>query len=917
MNDSFESSEFTPIEGSAPLLDSTFSKNSSNEHKFSTVINPIERLKELFPSQETMRKRVWTPKKLPSLKTMSILESFDSYISNSIDNKSTSNKNLNSNVTINGESRILNKESNDKEINVESHQNLSNQFVNIYISSGIISISQEKLQDGILELFPNQQLLIYLFKNTKSQYKPFQKIFGNTLASNALQNLRQELHQFKYYQKQLFHIENIISNIILNSEQLQTIAHEMIEETKEFDDHYKQLTERIQHLEYFTYEVKDRLTYFDNMEHFHQMLRDSWNLQLWKQNLKKNYFSEQLQKLDDRIKFLETHSEYKHADLYCKKLKQIKFKALSILRDIIVLGFKEITQNINSEILKQSSSKEFIDNTNNDTTSSIPDSKNSSLDSLKDTNATSTNLVIKQNSFSKILDSNFEIDIFGQQFSLLYIEFQSQSEYLRRPIELIENRCEFGTPTTSSDDTSSISSLTSKSASYSNEFHIYLQDCFHTYHEQRKSLLLPIIQQQSNALAETGNLIQIARIGCSIIIQFTIQETKLVTKLFKSPYVKASFKEMIQSFCFIMFESLRTVIIHEDNIETLAACVEILRREILHDSIKPKRNYLRYIEPIVHRMIQDVQERLIFKSSLYIRENIQLYSPTDEDLNFPSRFQSESSQEILLPYNNWYPPLQRSLSLLSKLYNRIEMSVFEGLAHEIVLLCTESFVKASQIITQRSSSLDGELFLISHLLALRMELIPFDKLNLSNVETSFDFTHVKEGIVRFLKGQASFQMKSLIYDIMSNTQPKVVHNAVDSKKNLEKRLKVSYDGLVINVTKLCFDDLIIYLKSLHIKQHKADAKTNDSSFNHMNYRSIEELYEKSMENIEKVFSKELVPKMNLYIKQQKTRNELFRGIQDSLVSVYVQFLTNSDKGQFLDAQSFQDKLSKYQETLNE
>ena len=77
-------------------------------------------------------------------------------------------------------------------------------------------------------------------------------------------------------------------------------------------------------------------------------------------------------------------------------------------------------------------------------------------------------------------------------------------------------------------------------------------------------------------------------------------------------------------------------------------------------------------------------------------------------------------------YATWYPTLEIALLLLSRIYRCVEMSIFEGLAQETVNQTTETLQTASGLISGKTTTSDGYLFLIKHLLILREQIAPFD-----------------------------------------------------------------------------------------------------------------------------------------------------------------------------------------------
>ncbi|CAO3589282.1 unnamed protein product [Absidia cylindrospora] len=91
----------------------------------------------------------------------------------------------------------------------------------------------------------------------------------------------------------------------------------------------------------------------------------------------------------------------------------------------------------------------------------------------------------------------------------------------------------------------------------------------------------------------------------------------------------------------------------------------------------------------------------------------------------------------------WYPTLQKTMWILIKLYHCVQTGVFEDLAQEAVSLCIDSLKKASQIMSTTKSRLDGQLFLIKQLVILKEQLTPFE-VNFVRAEKALDFSPVTE-----------------------------------------------------------------------------------------------------------------------------------------------------------------------------
>ena len=67
--------------------------------------------------------------------------------------------------------------------------------------------------------------------------------------------------------------------------------------------------------------------------------------------------------------------------------------------------------------------------------------------------------------------------------------------------------------------------------------------------------------------------------------------------------------------------------------------------------------------------------------------------------------------------------------------------MFEDLAQEAVSICKQSLAIASENVSMNHSKLDGQLFLIKHLLILKEQLAPFEA-NLVHAGKELDFSHV-------------------------------------------------------------------------------------------------------------------------------------------------------------------------------
>ena len=132
-------------------------------------------------------------------------------------------------------------------------------------------------------------------------------------------------------------------------------------------------------------------------------------------------------------------------------------------------------------------------------------------------------------------------------------------------------------------------------------------------------------------------------------------------------------------------------------------------------------------------MLEDVQERLVYRTNIYIKTDILGFSPSSGDLAYPdklimmediaktlngtSKTNETSNQEEMVEvslnpadapetkkgrgpaspadlHGMWYPTVRRVLVCLSKLYRCIDRGIFQGLSQEALTNCIESLATA-------------------------------------------------------------------------------------------------------------------------------------------------------------------------------------------------------------------------------
>lgn len=470
----------------------------------------------------------------------------------------------------------------------------------------------------------------------------------------------------------------------------------------------------------------------------------------------------------------------------------------------------------------------------------------------------------------------------GVEASVIYVRFKAAASELKPVLEEVERR------------------------SSRKEYNQLLAECHRLYCEQRLSLVKGIVHQRISDFAKKEELPSLARTGCAYLMQVCQLEHQLFDHFFPSSSEEiSSLAPLIDPLCTYLYDTLRPKLIHETNLDFLCELVDIFNVEVLGDQLSRRNESLAGLRPTLNRILADVHERLTFRARTHIRDEIANYIPLDEDLDYPAKLEQSPdmnsgtiySDENSAVFETWYPPLERTLSCLSKLYRCLEPPVFTGLAQEAVEVCSLSIQKASKLIVKRSSLMDGQLFLIKHLLILREQIAPFD-IEFSVTHKELDFSHLLEHLRRLLRGQASLFDWSRSTSLARTLSPRVLESQIDAKKELEKSLKATCEEFIMSVTKLVVDPMLSFVtKVTAVKVALSTTSPNPKLDSVMAKPLKDQAFatpEKVAELVQKVtaaIQQELpgvVAKMKLYLQNPSTRTILFKPIKTNIMEAHIQ-----------------------------
>uniref|UniRef100_A0AAY5F4Z0 Conserved oligomeric Golgi complex subunit 3 n=1 Tax=Electrophorus electricus TaxID=8005 RepID=A0AAY5F4Z0_ELEEL len=408
-------------------------------------------------------------------------------------------------------------------------------------------------------------------------------------------------------------------------------------------------------------------------------------------------------------------------------------------------------------------------------------------------------------------------------FTLYYVRFRAAAPKLKTLIEQVEQRSE-KIP----------------------EYQQLLEDIHQCYLEQRQLLLTPCI---SSTIADlTGRRSRdhcaLVRSGCAFMVHVCQDEHQLYNEFFSRATTKLD--ELLEKLCVSLYDVLRPLIIHVVHLETLSELCGILKTEMLEDHVQNNVAQLGAFEAVVKQMLEDVQERLVYRTHIYIQTDISGYNPAPGDLAYPEKLEmmevcvfglAEMAFELCLRgvessrvqtsvspadlHGMWYPTVRRTLVCLSKLYRCIDRAVFQGLSQEALSACIQSLLKASDVILKNKSSIDSQLFLIKHLLILREQIAPFHT-DFAIKEISLDLKKTRDAAFKILNPKAVprfFRLNShnAILEFLLEGTPEIKEHYIDSKKDVDRHLKCSCEHFIQQQTHLfvgSLEDLLTKVAAL-------------------------------------------------------------------------------------------------------
>lgn len=506
-----------------------------------------------------------------------------------------------------------------------------------------------------------------------------------------------------------------------------------------------------------------------------------------------------------------------------------------------------------------------------------------------------------------------------------------------------------------------------------NEYQNALTDCHNLYFNQREILLGPSISTTISDLASkhVRDHCALMRSGCAFMVHVCEDEYQLFFNFFAKP--TPLLDEMLERICLTLYDVFRPLIIHINHLETLSELCSILKGEMMEEHVKQNPTELAAFDAVCHQMLMDVQERLVYRTYIYIRSDILEYRAAAGDLAYPEKLEmmesisesikkskpptkthsrvpsnaSSTSHEVAMLtgaansstnasngdtskeigqemtdvplhrsleeagsnmpmspadlHGMWYPTVRRALVTLSKLYRCIDKTTFQGLSQEALQACIVSLKNAKDgIIKRKQSTLDGELFLIKHLLILREQIAPFQA-DFSIRETHLDFSRFKDAAYSIFNKKSQFfslsSNNALLQLILEGT-PQVTEMFVDSKRDVDQQLKITCEDFIHHVTDLFTSPLQSFMSRANIvinmqrDQEVSAATKKNIMLRSQPFALPEKLHDVAAETYRLMKTKlpGVQRSMSLYLANRDTEAILFRPVKSNVTGQFAKLL---------------------------
>ncbi|KAI4165017.1 MAG: hypothetical protein LQ342_001293 [Letrouitia transgressa] len=554
-------------------------------------------------------------------------------------------------------------------------------------------------------------------------------------------------------------------------------------------------------------------------------------------------FSNMLSRLDECLSYMATHPNHREAATYNSRYRLLMTRGLTLIRNHFVGGLREIASDV---------SRRISDRQLNDTTMS----------------------------------------------ALLYAKFRVGAAELKEVAQEIRKRA---MPPAGADPGAG------------GEYQSLMNELYTSYSATRGKLVIPLVRKKIGDIAMAPStakeLVPFARSSIGYVRGICADEYELWREWFEGEDGLYSF---LESACEPLYDHLRPRIIHENQLLKLCELCTLLQTRYMRDldDEEPVDTNELDFSILIKPALEDAQTRLVFRTQAILRDEIENYKPKSDVLDYPAKIRrvslsgtksqgpamsgrKSSTAEPTTPMpktpviveegdspngrwgfsteaalQGWYPTLKKAIWLLSRIYRLVNSTVFDDLAHQIVHQTTLSLSKAADLISSKATSVDGQLFLIKHLLILKQQIVAFD-IEFVTPDISFDFSGVTNTFWELRERGGLFDPRNLWRLMGGGLLPKVVENMLDAKAELDGRLRT-----VIN-------DFTSKFASRMTSGIDASATAKRGFEGVKAVKKVQEMSEKEVPLLRR--------KLDEYLDDQRTKETLVSAVQDQVIQNYETF----------------------------
>ncbi|SCV03917.1 LAMI_0H11980g1_1 [Lachancea mirantina] len=571
------------------------------------------------------------------------------------------------------------------------------------------------------------------------------------------------------YQKVLQQTQNVSMGLINVNKELEEIS----TSTRDFCSSIQPL-KRAAEEESEVYEtLEDYLSYFECLDSVVRKLNASSSPSA----VVRESFKSMLKKIDASLEFLEKHPDFKECESYRIRFKQCMIRACALMASWMSSNLKIIYDKLSARVTGLAAS-----------------SANSST-----------------------------------QEALLYNSFASDSSAYFSVARELTSRC-----------------FKRLQPRYHQELLAIVNDCYSEYFRTREKLLYPIIADQLNGTHDQRKpLVKYIQDNLLYFTTLCVNEYNLVLKFFPTEDLDIIHKWLFH-LCEPLHEMLRSRILRELSIPSLCDCVILLNKYYQFEENSQEYEmqfkdvpFDKLFEPI----LQDIQSRLVFRSQVYVEKFIVGYKPSKDAFMISNRKKSigtedkndalwqsyvenfTASDEEIRNLLSYYPPLVRSLALLSRIYQLVNSTVFDNLAHHIVHDCIISLQQAYRLVKNSENTLDTQLSYIRNLLMLRKQVQTYD-IQFITTETYLDFSGLTD-LFKTLSMRKDFKPHTSVITLALETVPKIVNNMIDARAELMVELRNIIKLFTQSACQLILTDCLEVTEAVSLKN--IELRTNVQS----------------------------------------------------------------------------------------